>query len=355
MWPLTDLGDSHVAGAAYDPVTGRIFVVEQMGDNTKPRIHVYTIGGSGSGSAADTAAPTVSLTAPSAGATISGTASLAANASDNVGVASVWFTVDGTTVGAEDTSAPYAGTFDTSAVANGSHALRALARDAAGNIAMSAATTVTVNNSSGGSTGSGNDRTAPTVAVAAPASNATITGTVTITAKASDNVGVTSVQFLVDGAAVGAPDTSSPYSYSWSSTTVMNGTHQVQAAARDAAGNVTTSSAVTIKVANASQGGTDKTSPTVSWISPTSRATVSGRVTLNTTATDNVGVTQVTYGVDGKTIGTSTNKSGYPMAWTTTGSSNGAHQMSAIARDAAGNTTTSTLSVTVRNTSRLGR
>src|SRR5690606_19276377 len=105
--------------------------------------------------AADTTAPSVTLASPSAGSTLSGTVTLAASATDNVGVSSVWFTVDGNPVGNEDTSAPYQISWNTTTVANGTHTIRAVARDAAGNTATSAPVTVTVNNSTGGSGGSG--------------------------------------------------------------------------------------------------------------------------------------------------------------------------------------------------------
>ncbi len=97
------------------------------------------------------------------------------------------------------------------------------------------------------------DTTAPTVSLTAPADGATVSGTVTLSATASDNVGVAGVQFLVDGAPLGAEDTTSPYSVSWNTTTVTNGSHTLTAVARDAAGNTTTSAPVTVTVANTAQ------------------------------------------------------------------------------------------------------
>src|SRR5919201_3757632 len=96
--------------------------------------------------AADTTSPNVSITAPAAGATVSGTIIVSATASDNVGVAGVQFTLDGANLGAEDTSAPYSVAWNTTNLANGSHVLTAVARDAAGNVATSTPVTVTVAN-----------------------------------------------------------------------------------------------------------------------------------------------------------------------------------------------------------------
>ena len=90
----------------------------------------------------------------------------------------------------------------------------------------------------------------------------------TVSANASDNVGVAGVQFKVDGTNVGAEDTTAPYSISWNSTTVGNGTHTLTAFARDAAGNTQTSTTVTVTVNNP-----DTTPPTVSLTAPAGGAT----------------------------------------------------------------------------------
>jgi hypothetical protein len=94
----------------------------------------------------DTTLPTVSLTAPANGATVSGSSSqVSASASDNVGVAGVRFRLDGADLGAEDTSAPFSTTWNTTSVSNGTHTLSAVARDWAGN-QRTASITVTVSN-----------------------------------------------------------------------------------------------------------------------------------------------------------------------------------------------------------------
>src|SRR5206468_775028 len=94
------------------------------------------------------------------------------------------------------------------------------------------------------------DTTAPAVSITSPSNSSSVSGTVTVGATASDNVGVVGVQFLVDGAAVGAEDAAAPYSYSWDTTKAGNGPHTLTARARDAAGNATTSAPVTVTVAN---------------------------------------------------------------------------------------------------------
>jgi parallel beta-helix repeat protein len=91
-------------------------------------------------------APTVSVTAPSDGATISGSSvSVTASASDDTSVSGVQFKVDGTNIGSEDTSSPYGVTLNTTTLTNGSHTISATARDGAG-LTTTASVTVTVNN-----------------------------------------------------------------------------------------------------------------------------------------------------------------------------------------------------------------
>ncbi|GAC1627948.1 MAG: CehA/McbA family metallohydrolase [Nevskia sp.] len=89
------------------------------------------------------------------------------------------------------------------------------------------------------------DTTPPTVS----ASESGSSGTITLSATASDNVGVTRVEFSIDGTLV-ATDSSAPYSVSFDSTTLANGSHSLVARAYDAANNVGTSSAVSFSISN---------------------------------------------------------------------------------------------------------
>src|SRR5438552_775449 len=212
----------------------------------------------------DTTPPTVSITSPVSGATVGGTTSVTANASDDVGVVGVQFLLDGANLGAEDTATPYSMSWNTTTASNGSHTLTAVARDAAGNRTTSAPVTVTVFN----------DTTPPTVSITSPVSGATVGGTTSVTASASDNVGVVGVQFLLDGANLGVEDTTAPYSVSWNTTTASNGSHTLTAVARDAAGNRTTSAPLSASTSHV------RSPPTVSITSPVSGATVGGTTSV---------------------------------------------------------------------------
>jgi hypothetical protein len=95
---------------------------------------------------ADTIRPVVTMTAPGAGATVSGNVTVSASATDNVGVAWVQFQLDGANLGPRLTTAPYAMSWASASVANGGHSLGAVAADAAGNQGSATPVAVTVNN-----------------------------------------------------------------------------------------------------------------------------------------------------------------------------------------------------------------
>ncbi|TMK43228.1 MAG: hypothetical protein E6G55_12625, partial [Actinobacteria bacterium] len=470
----------------------------------------------------DTTPPTVSVTAPAAGSTVAGTMTVSASATDNVGVVGVQFKLDGVNLGVEVTSAPYAVSWTTTAASNGQHTLTAVARDAAGNTATSAAVSVTVDNASpvissmsasgitsssatiswttdeasdsqveyGTSTAYGSvtllnasfvtahsqalsgllastvyhyrvksrdaagnlatsadvtyttapppDTTPPMVSITAPAAGSTVAGTASVSASATDNVGVVGVQFKLDGANLGAEVLAAPYSLSWNTTGASNGSHTLTAVARDAAGNTATTAAVSVTVDNAPpviasmsasgitassatiiwttdeasdsqvEYGTttaygsvtalnasfvtahaqalngllastvyhyrvksrdaagnlatsvdvtfttaappDTTPPTVSITAPAAGATVSGTITVSASATDNVGAVGVQFKLDGVNLGAEVTSAPYTLSWNTATASNGLHTLTAVARDAAGNTaTTAAVSVTVDN------
>jgi len=93
------------------------------------------------------------------------------------------------------------------------------------------------------------DTTPPTTSITSPANGATVSGTVNVTASASDNVGVVKVDFYIDSV-LSSTSTTSPYTFSWNTTTVANGSHTIFSKAYDAANNVGTSATVTVTVSN---------------------------------------------------------------------------------------------------------
>ena len=293
----------------------------------------------------DTTPPTVALTSPTNNATVSNSVTLNATATDNTGgsgVAGVTFLVDTIAVGGASAS-PYSITWNSQTVTNGSHGIQARAQDVAGNIATSSSITVTVFNPP--------DTTPPTVSLTAPVSGAIVSNIVTLSVTATDNTGgsgMSNVTFLVDGVAVGI-SSNAPYSIVWNSQSAANGSHGIQARAKDVAGNQTTSGTVTVTTRNTVP---DTTPPSVNLTSPVGGAIVSNTVTLSATASDNTGgsgMASVTFFVDGGAVGISSNTP-YSFLWNSQLVLNGTHTIQARAQDVAGNQTTSSgADVTVQN------
>lgn len=93
------------------------------------------------------------------------------------------------------------------------------------------------------------DTTKPTVSITAPANKAKVSGIVTITVNAADNVGVTQVSLFIDGKQI-STSTSSPFSFTWDTSKVTGRKHTIRVKASDAAGNTAISKAINVKVAN---------------------------------------------------------------------------------------------------------
>jgi hypothetical protein len=131
--------------------------------------------------------PTVSVGNPAVDSTVSGTVTLAAGASDDGRVANVDFLVDGLKVGSA-AATPFQYAWNSAGTANAQHTLTAVATDDAGNQTRSAAVSFSVDNSA-----------APATSVTAPVGGATVSGSATVTATASDDRAVSHVEFYVDG------------------------------------------------------------------------------------------------------------------------------------------------------------
>lgn len=97
-------------------------------------------------------------------------------------------------------------------------------------------------------TGSG-DQNPPATSIPAPAAGAQLSSSVNIDASVNDNVGVMTVEFYVDGA-LKFTDVNAPFSYTWDTTKVANGSHTLQVKAFDAAGNYGLSTLISVTVQN---------------------------------------------------------------------------------------------------------
>ncbi|MGV3590590.1 MAG: Ig-like domain-containing protein [Gammaproteobacteria bacterium] len=216
----------------------------------------------------DTTAPSVTMTAPANNASLTGVVTLEASAQDNVGVAKVQFfglrSGGRTYLLGEDYSAPFTLAQDTSGIPSGSDVrIWARAFDAANNYADSAMIAAIVNHSG--------DNTPPVVTITEPPADSTVSGTINLTATASDDQQVDSVRFVVD---VLSPDyvmtmpiTQPPYTMQLDTQRVKDGLHRIEARASDVAGNVSDAQ-IMITVDNSVQPNSvrvDDTHPAIAY------------------------------------------------------------------------------------------
>ncbi|EYB67381.1 peptidase-like protein [Deinococcus phoenicis] len=290
------------------------------------------------GTPKDTQAPQVALTVAPTSLTAAGQATFTATATDNVGVTAVEF-YDGDKLIATDKEAPFTVSQNYAAADNGAHTIKAVAVDAAGNRG-SASGTLTVNIQ----TAPSGDTEKPQVSLTVTPAELTANGTATFKATATDNVGVKSVAFY-DGDQLLDTDTEAPYEYSQNYSAADNGTHTIRAVAVDAAGNQG-EAAGTFTVKIQTTPGQDVEKPQVSLTATPQTLTAAGSVKLVATASDNVGVTKVTFYRGDTKIGEDTSAP-YEATDNLTAANNGTVTYRAVAMDAAGNSATTTTTVTV--------
>jgi hypothetical protein len=194
--------------------------------------------------------PTTSVVLPSYGASLKGTPILDSLATSSIGVASVQYEITGgpyvdypVGLGTPSTYGYYL-FWNTGTVPDGAYTLTSVVTDTDGVSANSAPVTIMVANP------------LPTTSVVLPANGTTIKGTALLDALASSSIGVASVQYEITGGAYTntVVGTANPSIYGyylfWNTTIVPNGTYTLSSVVSDNGANTTTSSLVTITVAN---------------------------------------------------------------------------------------------------------
>jgi hypothetical protein len=185
----------------------------------------------------DTTPPTASLMSPSNNCTVAGIVNIAVSGSDNVAVTRVEWWLDGVKQGS-NAAASASFSWDTRAVADGSHTLQSRAYDAAGNMGASSLVTATVKNSLA-------DLIAPTAQITSPTNGLHLGKSTKVYVTSTDNVGVTKVDLLVDGKYFATSFSAAPV-FTWNTSKIKRGSHTLQAVAYDAAANAGRSSVVTV-------------------------------------------------------------------------------------------------------------
>lgn len=323
------------SGTAKVSYNNRKYTANWWTQNERPDLNSgagkpWTDNGACGGGSGNTA-PTVSLTSPSNGTSVNQPASItiAANATDADGSISKVEFYNGTTLLNTDNTAPYS--FAWTGVVAGNYSITAKAFDNLGLTSTTTAVSVTVVN------------VAPTVSLTSPTNNqvfATTPATVAIAANAADTDGTISKVEFYNGTTLLGSDATAPYSFSWSN--VANGNYVITAKAFDNQNLATTSTAINISVGNQL--------PTVSLTSPVNGFSVNQVTTISiaATATDADGSISKVEFYNGTTLLNTDVTAPYSYTWT--GVIAGTYAIKAIAFDNLNATTTSSIStITVNN------
>ena len=185
------------------------------------------------------------------------------------------------------------------------------------------------------------DDSAPAASLTNPVDGATVSGTVTVSASASDNQQVDRVDFFKDSALLGS-DNSSPYGMNWNAGGDTPGAHSLMVKAYDRAGNLGVSSPVSVTVQQSAQ---DIQAPVVTITNPSNGSQLTANNTkISAAATDNVSVTRMELRIDGSLKTTSTGGT-LGTGWRTRSLAASAHTLETKAFDAVGNIGTVTITV----------
>ncbi|MGV3773410.1 MAG: Ig-like domain-containing protein [Verrucomicrobiales bacterium] len=260
--------------------------------------------------------PVVSLTAPQSGESFTtvDTIIFTATASDLDGIANVEFFANGTLIGS-DATAPYA---VSTTLTGGIYSITAKAADALGAVATSATVSITVNN----------PNQTPVVSLSSPPAGATFLAgeTITFAANASDDTSISNVEFFANEISLGF-DATVPYSIS---TSLPVGSYSITAKATDNLGMTVTSTSIQISV------GSQNQAPSITLASAQAGTVLlaPAAVTLRATATDSDGaIAKVEFYQGDALIGTSTSEA---FEWVVANLAAGTYSFKAVATDNTG-------------------
>ena len=287
----------------------------------------------------DEIAPTGTIISPASASTVSGTINIEVNAYDNIRMGHVDFIIDGSAV-AHDSIPPYSYSWNTLGEAEDSdHVININLSDSAGNTTSLFPVTVFVDNIEDA------DIIPPSIVIYDPAANQTVSGTITFMTIATDNVAIDRVEFYHDYE-LEFTATNYPYNYEWNSTLIAEDSEHVwHAKAFDTSGNDSQTQPMILFVDNI-----DNIPPTGFILYPYAGQIVSDNIEIQVSASDNVGIAEVEFYLDGNLL-SSDDQVPYAHEWNTNSSSEDEeHVIYATIIDLQGNSTDlSPISVTVNN------
>jgi hypothetical protein len=304
------------------PITAAVF---DLAGNTKTFGISVTV---------DNVLPVVSILNPAQSSYLKGSAPIDVFNSDTSGVTRVVIIIDSTQVASvANPPSTYTFIWNTLSFSDGTHSIKAIAYDKAGNSNIHEIFVVV-------------DNTPPSVSITNPSSGSfTNANSINIGASASDNILLDRVEFYIDGVLAGT-DSTSPFSILADISLLSEGTHSITAVAFDVAGNnFTTPSPTTFII--------DRTRPTVGFTAPTTGAVVQGTITVNVAAVDlnkvsTISITAGTINLPSCTINASSGTCS--RTWATLGDQNNVI-LTGTAADSAGNQGVTQIVVMIDNLS----
>lgn len=189
------------------------------------------------------------------------------------------------------------------------------------------------------------DTAPPTIAFTSPSNGAAVSGRITVTGNAGDNVGVARVDVRVDGGAFVAAAGTANWTSAIDTTGLGDGAHTITGRAADSAG-LTTTASIGITVSHVAS---DSAAPTVAIASPAPGAAVAGSIVVTGSASDDTAISSVSVSIDGGAATPASGASSWSASVDTSSLADGPHAVAATARDAAGKSTTATVTVDVTN------
>ena len=278
----------------------------------------------------DETPPNVIVTEPASGQMVSGIVLIQAMVTDNIGVDRAEFSINGIMVHTDSSGPVYSYDWDTEAVADDQdYIISVIGFDDTGNTGLSTPITVYVNNY---------DNVPPSGEITYPYAGQSVSGIETITISAMDNIGVATVEILINGSPVTLMG-SEPFQYEWDTTLETEDiNHNIGIVITDSSGNTSDVPPITVIVDNLPED--DTTPPIIVISNPISGQTISGTVDFTVLSTDNVEVAEVEFFIDGISVGND-GSDPYMYVWDTTDQEIGIpadeHTLSALAMDTSGN------------------
>jgi hypothetical protein len=278
---------------------------------------------------ADIDPPVVGLLYPYEGGVVSGDIIVSVQATDDRGVKSVWYTLDGKKIN-EKNGSGYVFELNVASYADEQqHVFQAMANDEAGNVGASNRAFVTISKTG--------DIIPPTVQIVNPFEGQQVADTVKIIAQALDNKSIKKVVFFIDGDSIFS-DITYPYDFLLRANSLLSlGEHTIFARAYDTSRNFTNSDVIHIIVA----ASLDQIPPSIVLLYPLGGSTLTGIVNIASDISDNTAISSVEYFVDGGTNGNPdyiSTSAPWHFEWNTTAWADSArHTIYIKAVDTAGN------------------